>query len=107
MQLSWAPGRAGLTIDYVLTTGCRNTTGATVFSSSTVSAVDDGAENYSFSLLNALNNPDLDRTQPCEFSLRLVRRQTGSIDPAFEAGGEIKATQSRTVENMSIVFPQN
>lgn len=52
----------------------------------------------------ALDNPQIDKTKSCGFSINLERNQQGVLDPEFEAGGRIMSKQSRNLDGMSITF---
>ena len=76
---------------------CTTSTGESSSNSVTNNTPDDGR--YQSQILI----PDsADRTRGCTMSIRLERLRQGTLDPAFEAGGYIRAFQVREVGDIQI-----
>ena len=67
----------------------------------------DVADNGSFTIdtgaIPGILDPEIPRNNDCRFSIRLTRERTGIVDPAFRAGGFVRAIQEREVV-MSLSF---
>jgi len=102
LPLRWTPGRSGQSIELQTYTRCTTNSGSEPLTLEIFDLSDDGAEDWPLSNITADNGNDIDPTIDCEMDVKLVRNQNGTLDARFEEGGQITATQSREVENLTL-----
>ena len=104
LSMEWAPAEPGETLTARFSSACRTMTGALALNVSTMILDDDGSELFDLGRLPAANDPTIDPSRACTLDVDFQRRATGMLDPAFEAGGSITSTQSREIEDLTVLF---
>ncbi len=109
ISVTWTPVQdsTGGSIDLRTHMQCRTLSGSSFVSSPVRTVPDTGIASIQLLSETSLDNPELDKTKSCALSIILERRKKGVLDPAFKSGGKIESTQSRKVENMTIIFSNN
>ena len=96
--IQWSPSVSGSTIQLDAFAQCSG------FSRGDLRQV---ADNGSFFLntgaISGINDPEIPRNNDCRFTITLTRDSRGTVDPAFRAGGFVRAFQERQVV-MSLSF---
>ncbi|MEL7312248.1 MAG: hypothetical protein AAFN07_12095 [Pseudomonadota bacterium] len=64
---------------------------------------DNGNFIFNTGAIPGINDPEIPRNNDCRFTVTLTRDSTGTVDPAFRAGGFVRAFQERQVV-MSLSF---
>ena len=103
IPIAWTPFRNGRMINIDLFASCATLTGSS-FGGPSIAVADDGFENYDLGNHSVINAVDIDRSKPCGLIIRVYRVESGTLDPAFEAGGTIEAVQSREVDNITVTL---
>jgi len=104
LSMEWAPADPGESLVARFRTACRTMTGALAFATSTATLDDDGSELFDLGQLPAATDSTIDQSTACTLDVDFQRSATGTLDPAFEAGGRITSTQSREIENLTVLF---
>ncbi len=102
--LTWTPSRNGQSVHLYSGVTCTNTEGNRTTSATSFDIDDDGQYEYDISGNDLFTNgtTGLNTSALCDLNLRLERENAGMIDPAFDSGGEFKATQSRKTIGLSV-----
>jgi len=103
IPITWTPFRDGGMINIELFASCTTLTGSS-FGGPSITVADDGFENYDLGNHSVISAANIDRSRPCGLIIRVYRVESGTLDPAFEAGGTIEAVQSREVDNITVTL---
>ena len=104
LPLEWSPAEPGRTMILSFSTACTNMSGGTILHVSSASTDDDGTELFDLGRLPAATDTRVDPARPCTLDLDFRRDDTGTLDPAFAAGGRITSRQSREIEDLVVLF---
>jgi len=103
-RISFFREDAGNNLELIASTSCTTNTGSNRASVDFFTISDDGAEDFSLNRLSVANDNTIDRNRNCDLSFTLERVQNGTLDVRFEEGGQITATQSREVDDLTLNF---
>lgn len=104
LLLTWTPNRDGQSVHLHSSVTCTNTDGNRTSSATSFDIDDDGQYEYDISSNNLFANgtSGLNTSVLCDLDLRLERRGSGVIDPAFDSGGKFRIIQSRKRHNLTV-----
>jgi len=102
--IEWSPVNNNGSMEIIITTVCKLTSGGETTNDMVFNTVDDGAFEVNFGSQIIDKIASVDRNQNCTVSILATRKATGNLATGYGEGGSIVANRQRSISNVTLMI---